>query len=116
MGGVLHIAEIPYPSGGLKYRYSRYLSDDGTRWIRHGLFCAYHEHGALMSEGTYSHGLEAGAWSDFHPNGQLAAQGFYKDGVEVGVWYFWNSDGASEPSTDFDDPTIPRPTRRQEGE
>lgn len=37
----LHIAEIPYGSGEVRFRYARYLSDDGSRWIRHGLFCAY---------------------------------------------------------------------------
>lgn len=34
----LYIAEIPYETGEPHYRYSRRISDDGTRWIRDGLF------------------------------------------------------------------------------
>ena len=37
----LHIAEIPYETGEIQYRYARYLSADGSRWIRRGLFRAY---------------------------------------------------------------------------
>lgn len=90
----LNIAEIPYDSGEIQYRYARYLSEDGTRWIRHGLFKAYHLNGAVASEGTYVDGVEHGIWRDFHENGQLAAEGEYKNGTEVGVWRFWNEDGS----------------------
>jgi len=48
---VLHIAEIPYESGSLRFRYSRELSEDGSRWIRQGLLTAYHENGQRASEG-----------------------------------------------------------------
>ncbi len=97
----LHIAEIPYESGELQYRYARYLSEDGTRWVRHGLFQAYYISGSLKSEGTYQHGLESGEWRDFHENGQLAAFGRYEDGVEVGSWNFWDSSGRPEGSTTY---------------
>lgn len=30
---ILHIAEIPYETGELHFRYSRKLSPDGTKWI-----------------------------------------------------------------------------------
>jgi antitoxin component YwqK of YwqJK toxin-antitoxin module len=89
----LQIAEIPYPSGEVHFRYARYLSEDGTKWIRHGRFTAFHENAALASEGTYEHGQEHGLWRDYHPNGQLASEGFYESGSEVGVWRFWNPDG-----------------------
>jgi antitoxin component YwqK of YwqJK toxin-antitoxin module len=92
----LNIAEIPYPSGQLKYRYSRYLASDGGSWIRHGLFRAYHENGQLASEGNYVDGLEQGFWRDYHENGQIAAEGEYKDGTEVGTWRYWNGEGAQE--------------------
>ena len=52
----LEIAEISHDSGALRYRYGRYLAPDGGRWIRHGLFVAYHENGAIASEGTYEPG------------------------------------------------------------
>ena len=89
----LNIAEIPYESGAIRYRYSRYMSPDGTRWIRHGLFRAYHENGALASEGHYEDGAEHGPWRDFHPNGQLAAEGQYDRGQEVGTWRHWDENG-----------------------
>ena len=90
----LNIAEIPYPSGQIRFRYSRYLSSDGSNWIRHGIFRAYHENGALASEGTYEHGVEHGIWHDYHTNGQLAATGNYEQGKEVGSWQYWNEDGS----------------------
>ncbi len=89
----LQIAEIPYEDGGIRYRYSRKMSLDGERWIRDGLFRAYHPDGSLASEGNYSEGREDGPWRDYHENGQLAAEGNYSQGVEVGTWRFWNSDG-----------------------
>ena len=33
---ILNIKEIFYEHGKIKFRYSRYLSADGTKWIRHG--------------------------------------------------------------------------------
>jgi antitoxin component YwqK of YwqJK toxin-antitoxin module len=90
----LNIAVIPYDTGEVHYRYARYLSSDGTRWIRHGLFRAYHRNGVLASEGNYVDGLEEGLWCDFHENGQLAARGTYAAGQEKDDWVYWNSDGA----------------------
>lgn len=92
----LDIAEIPYESGVIRFRYARYLSDDGTRWVRHGRFVAYTEEGTVCSEGHYEHGLEQGEWMDFHLNGQVAAQGHYEKGKVVGIWQFWKPDGTSE--------------------
>ncbi|WGG48126.1 toxin-antitoxin system YwqK family antitoxin [Rugamonas sp. DEMB1] len=89
----LNIAEIPYLSGKLKCRYGRYLSDDGKKWIRHGLYREHHENGELASEGTYMNGVEHGEWRDYYPNGQLAAEGLYEQGIEVGRWRYWDQDG-----------------------
>ena len=89
----LHIAEIPYETGEIKFRYSRRLSPDGTRWIRHGLFCAYHQNGKISSEGNYLDGVEHGLWHNYHANGLLAAEGMYEHGQEVGTWRYWNDDG-----------------------
>ena len=94
----LHIAEIPFENGGIRYRYTRKLSPDGSRWIRDGLFQAFHPNGVLASEGTYREGLEDGQWRDFHDNGQLAAEGAYAQGTEVGIWRFWNADGLIDMS------------------
>lgn len=94
----LHIAEIPYPSGVVRFRYSRYLSADGSTWVRHGLFSAYHEDGSMASEGTYEDGKEHGQWRDYHTNGQLAAEGSYANGVETGIWHYWSADGSPEQS------------------
>ena len=97
-GGVcmegLNIAEILSEDGRVRFRYERYLSDDGTRCIRHGRFEAYHANGALASEGTFVHGMEQGEWRDYHPNGQLAATGVYGKGEEVGDWQFFDQNGA----------------------
>lgn len=92
----LNIAEILYETGETQFRYTRYLSSDGTRWIRHGLFEAYHLNGALASRGSYADGLEQGLWSDYHSNGQLAAEGNYERGIEFGEWNFWKEDGSPE--------------------
>lgn len=92
----LEIAEIYYENGDVKYRYSRYLTSDGSRWIRHGLFVAYRENGTVVSEGNYDHGVEHGPWKDFHPNGSIAASGNYDRGTEVGAWTYWNADGQPE--------------------
>lgn len=90
----LNIAEVPFANG--QYRYARYLSDDGQRWVRHGLFCVYYEDGTLASEGSYEHGKEEGLWRDFHPNGQLAAEGYYENGIETGCWRSWTEEGVEE--------------------
>lgn len=98
MDNVLHIAEILYESGTLRFRYTRKLSHEGDMWIRHGLFTAYYENGQLASEGTYDEGLELGQWREFHDNGQLAAEGRYVAGKEQGIWRFWDRDGKEEQS------------------
>jgi antitoxin component YwqK of YwqJK toxin-antitoxin module len=90
----LNIAEIPYEDGEIHYRYARYMSDDGTRWVRHGLFRAYHPNGVLASEGSYVDGQEHGLWTDYHENGQIAARGRYEKGEEASGWEFWNEDGS----------------------
>jgi antitoxin component YwqK of YwqJK toxin-antitoxin module len=102
MDDVLHIAEIPYESGNLHLRYSRKLSEDGTRWIREGLFTAYHENGQRASEGMYDDGLETGTWRDYHDNGQLAAEGEYVNGKEHGVWRHWDREGREEKPTRYE--------------
>ena len=61
----LEIAEIPYENGAIQCRYSRYLSEDGKHWVRHGFFVAYSEEGVVLSEGYYEHGLEQGEGPDF---------------------------------------------------
>ncbi|HEY5723945.1 MAG TPA: hypothetical protein VIT45_16670 [Allosphingosinicella sp.] len=91
----LNIAEIFYEDGTLHYRYARYMSQDGTRWIRHGLFYCYHPNGELASEGTFVDGHEQGLWIDYHPNGQQAARGHYQRGKEIGHWEYWNDDGTT---------------------
>jgi antitoxin component YwqK of YwqJK toxin-antitoxin module len=93
----LNIAEIAYENGEIKQRYTRYLASDGKRWVRHGLFRAYHPTGELASEGHYEHGLEQGAWCDYHANGQKAAEGRYDKGSETpGSWRYWNPAGIEE--------------------
>lgn len=88
----LEIAEIFHDSGALRYRYARYLAPEGRRWIRHGLFFAYHENGAIASEATYEHGPR----KDLHLNGQLAALGHYDRGIALEPWQYWDVDGRPE--------------------
>ena len=94
----VNIAEIPYPDGRIKSRYTRYLSPEGDRWIRHGLFVGYYENGKIETEGYYDHGYEEGVWRDYHENGQLAAEGTYEGGREIGEWKYWNARGEFEGS------------------
>jgi len=92
----LHIAEIPFEHGGVRFRYSRRMNADGTQWIRHGRFAAYDESGSVKSEGEYVDGKEEGVWRDYHPNGTLAAEGRYEAGKEEGPWRFFDKDGREE--------------------
>lgn len=92
----LHIAEIPFEGGGIRFRYARKMSADGTRWVREGLFQAFHPNGVLASEGYYLDGKENGQWRDYHANGQAAAEGTYDDGIEAGVWRYWTADGVPD--------------------
>jgi antitoxin component YwqK of YwqJK toxin-antitoxin module len=101
MSADLNIAEIPYDSGEIRYRYARVLSADRTRWVRHGLFVEYQRSGAIISEGHYVHGAEQGEWKYFHPNGTLAVSGHYEQGAEHGLWRYWNEAGVEEPSVAF---------------
>ena len=100
---VLEIAEIPYDTGELHFRYSRYLAADRTKWIKHGLFRAYHKNGQVASEGDYEDGVEVGVWRDYHENGQIAAEGEYRRGKESGRWRFWTSNGDIERETIYFD-------------
>ena len=93
----LHLVEIPYPSGAVRFRYAFVLSPDGQTRIRDGRFAEYHPDGKLRSEGMYVNGVEQGEWRDYWPNGQLAAVGVYADGKEEGVWRFWDGSGHPEP-------------------
>ncbi len=93
----LQIAEIPWPSGAIQYRYARYLSECGTKWVRHGLFESYYESGRISAAGQYQDGHETGLWKTFHANGQLASIGSYQKGVEVGKWQFFSENGTEEP-------------------
>lgn len=107
----LQIAEIPYPSGAIRFRYARYLLEDGSAWVRHGQFLAYHENGSLASEGCYEHGQEHGQWRDYHSNGQIAAEGVYANGAESGVWHYWSADGTLESSGRPNNSFKPNPLR-----
>lgn len=98
----LNIAEIPYETGEIRYRYSRVMAPDGKRWIRNGLFYEYARNGQIISEGQYRDGKEEGLWRDYYEGGQLAAEGHYADGEEVGEWHYWNPDGTPSESRRLD--------------
>jgi antitoxin component YwqK of YwqJK toxin-antitoxin module len=95
------IEETRYPGGQLEQRTHCKLSDDGTRWLRHGPCTVHHRNGAVLSEGHFVHDLEAGLWLDYHPNGQRAAEGRYENGEKVGVWRFWDENGREETPHDW---------------
>jgi antitoxin component YwqK of YwqJK toxin-antitoxin module len=97
----LHIAEIPYESGAIHYRYARVLSGDGTRWIRHGRYAEYSESGQILSEGNYIDGSEEGLWRSFYESGQKASEGNYVAAKEEGIWHFWNPNGKQEESVTY---------------
>lgn len=99
---VLYIAEILYETGEVHFRYSRKLSDDGTKWLRHGLFTEYHQNGNILSTGLYDEGLETGHWNDYYENGNIAAEGDYKDGTETGKWLYYDENGKLESEEIFE--------------
>jgi antitoxin component YwqK of YwqJK toxin-antitoxin module len=94
----LHVAEIPFENGAVRFRYARRMAGDGSGWVRHGHFVEYHENGGTKSEGEYLEGKEEGIWRDYHVGGQLAAEGCYEAGKEEGVWRFFTTDGKEEQS------------------
>ena len=83
---VLYIAEIPYETGEIHFRYSCRLSEDGTKWIRDGLFTEYYQNGNVASTGLYEDDLENAHWIDYHENGLIAAEGDYVNGEGAGKW------------------------------
>jgi antitoxin component YwqK of YwqJK toxin-antitoxin module len=99
----LFIAEEPYDSGELRFRYSRKLSSDGKRWIRDGLFQEFHRNGTPAAEGVYRDDLEEGLWREYYESGQISSEGQYKRGKEEGLWKFWNEQGEREEDIKFRD-------------
>lgn len=95
-GDVLNIAEVPYEDGRIRFRFSRRLSDDGMRWVRHGWFTEFHPNSSVASEGEFEDDLESGLWREFYDSGVLAAEGEYRHGKEHGRWRFWNEAGTRE--------------------
>jgi antitoxin component YwqK of YwqJK toxin-antitoxin module len=95
MSNDIEIAEFPYQDGSVKFRFARYLSDDGSHWIRQGRFQAFYENGQIASEGQFDRNRESGLWRNFHENGQVAAEGHYQDGRKVGEWHYWDVAGAA---------------------
>ena len=98
---ILHIAEVEYDDGQVRMRFSRYVSEDGSHWIRHGRFTAFHRNGQLATEGHYDHGVEQGTWRDYHENGVLAAEGAYRSGKKDGLWRYWDSSGQPEEGEEY---------------
>jgi antitoxin component YwqK of YwqJK toxin-antitoxin module len=96
MNADLNIVEILNETGEVNFRYSRYLSSDGSHWVRHGVFFAYHKNGNLASEGSYEHGVEHGLWKDYHESGAIAAQGRFENGKELCDWEYWDEYGNKE--------------------
>lgn len=80
----LNIAEIPYEGGSVRFRYSRFLSDDGLRWIRHGMFVAYAEDGAILSEGSTSMGKSKVFGATIIRMDNLPAKEHMRTGVNMG--------------------------------
>jgi antitoxin component YwqK of YwqJK toxin-antitoxin module len=97
----LHIAEIPYETGELRFRFARRRSRDGQAWIREGLFQEFFRNGRLASEGLFKDDREDGHWREFYENGELAAEGDYRDGKEQGRWLYWDEDGNPEESVAY---------------
>ena len=97
----LYIAEIPYETGEIHFRYSRRMSEDGIKWIRDGLFTEFYRNGNIASMGHYDNGLENGHWKDYHENGQIAAEGDYVNGKEIGKWTYYDEHGNLEDEEIF---------------
>lgn len=76
--------------------FSRYLNTEETHWVRHGVFQAFYETGALKSEGSFRRGKEHGPWRDLYENGVVAAAGSYFNGEHVGTWTYRHPDGHAE--------------------
>jgi antitoxin component YwqK of YwqJK toxin-antitoxin module len=99
VNGSLETEEVRSEDGTLHFRYSKYLSADGSRWIRHGLLVAYDLDGSIAGEVTYSHDIEEGPCRHYHRNGQLASSGTLKAGKEDGQWKFYDENGVLERTT-----------------
>jgi hypothetical protein len=101
------VVELRDASGRKTSLYSRYLSPEGTKWLRHGLYQDFYPNGGLASESMYRHDLAHGPWRDLYENGQLAARGLYYQGKQVGTWEYWDPDGKPEEPEHFPEPPGP---------
>ncbi len=81
-----------YPSGRLKLRYRVRAGSDG-RWVRDGLFEAFHESGEAAARGHYRDGRLDGPWEQWHPNGRPKSSGRHAAGLKEGVWVWWDEEG-----------------------
>ena len=97
------VVDLILDSGELAEEFSRYLNEDGTKWVRHGVYQSFHKNKKVSSEGSFIHGKENGIWQDFYDNGQLAAEGKYFEGKEVGLWRYWNESGQEEESDHYEE-------------
>ncbi len=80
-----------WPDGKPRAEYEVELR--GGRELRSGPFRAWHENGALASEGSFAQDLETGRWKLFHADGTPAAEGAYARGERTGVWETFHPGG-----------------------
>jgi antitoxin component YwqK of YwqJK toxin-antitoxin module len=87
--GVLHGEQVfYYESGQIMERRNYDKTGNFT-----GAFKAFHESGAVRSEGQYENGAMTGKWKFFYKSGNIKEIVFYRDNVENGPFIEYYENG-----------------------
>ncbi|MEZ6017038.1 MAG: hypothetical protein R3F49_18120 [Planctomycetota bacterium] len=104
------------------------------KWVKTGEFVFFDENGDETHRGSYTDGLEDGAWVErtedgqtargayvagrrdgqwkyYYPNGKLAEQGAYLAGARIGTWRQWSAAGEPRPDKVYDKPQGGAPSK-----
>ncbi len=84
-----------WPDGSPRAEYE-VERDASGRERRSGAYRAWHENGALASQGSFADDREVGRWKFFHADGGPAAEGSFARGERVGPWETFHPGGQRE--------------------
>jgi hypothetical protein len=85
------ITSASYNTGAALYQGEQALADG--KWVRHGLWRAWHSDGKPWEEGAYHDGEEDGPWRWWYEDGTPLATGTFERGRHVGGWTYYHSSG-----------------------
>jgi antitoxin component YwqK of YwqJK toxin-antitoxin module len=78
-----------------------FVARSESGWVPHGQYTAADEHGRIVLEITYDHGVVHGPYRDFWTNGKVASEGQFQEGQKEGIWHYYNPDGTFRELVEF---------------